>query len=253
MNHHHTSSDHSGHPKRRRSIKRTLILLGLTWAVLAYLLLPLLWTVYEDEVATPVASPRITTTGDHHPGDPLNVALVGSRDGLIEIMRHAGWTEATALGLRADVDIIADSILSRPDPTAPVSNLYLYGRREDIAFEQPSGDNPRHRHHVRFWQAPSGDLGEVGPHPVWIGSAVYDARVGFSHTTGAITHVTAPEIDAERDYLFECLQRSELLASQRVIADFHEQKSGTNGGGDLWETDGDLYLGVIHSAPVASD
>jgi hypothetical protein len=35
--------------------------------------------------------------------------------------------------------------------------------------------------------------------PIWVGSAVFDERVGLSRTTGQITHVTAPDVDAERD------------------------------------------------------
>ncbi len=231
--------------KRHQTVLRGLMLLTVVWLVLAYFLLPMLWTVYEDEYAEVAGSPRITTTADHHPGDPLNVAIVGTQEQLIQIMTEAGWTEAASLGLHADIDIVADSILARPDPTAPVSNLYLFGRHEDIAFEQPAGDSPRHRHHVRFWQMPPDKTSKWGDQPIWIGSAVYDSRVGFSHTTGAITHVTAPDIDAERDYLFQCLQQTGQLASQQVVDDFHQQRSGTNGGGDRWETDGNLYWGLI--------
>ncbi len=144
--------------------------------------------------------------------------------------------------MKSDLKIAADTVLSRPDVEAPVSSLYLFGRKEDAAFEQPVGDNPRHRHHVRFWKLdrPSDD-----GRPTWIGSAVYDAHVGLSRTTGQITHVTAPDVDAERDYLFDCLEKSGDLASHDLMAGFHTQLSGKNGGGDPWRTDGDLYVGVI--------
>ena len=194
------------------------------------------------------ASPRITQTSDHHPGDPLNVALIGTREQLDAIMQAAGWFPAKALGLRSDLKIAADTVLSRPDDEAPVSSLYLFGRRQDAAFEQPVGDNPRHRHHVRFWKL---DAKSKDGRPIWIGSAVYDKRVGLSHTTGQITHVTAPDVDAERDYLFECLEKTADLASHDAIDGFHTQFEGRNGGGDPWKTDGALYVGVIKE-PLAS-
>ena len=103
-----------------------------------------------------------------------------------------------------------DSVFKRPDPDAPVSNLYLFGRKEDLAFEQPVGDSPRHRHHVRFWQT---DKADADGRPVWVGSAVFDERVGLSRTTGQITHVTAADVDAERDYLFRALEQTGDLAS----------------------------------------
>ncbi len=222
----------------------THVLIGLlvAWLILAYFVLPMGWKTYAKHHPALDASPRITETSDHHPGDPLNVALIGTRDQLDAIMKASRWYPAAALGIKSDLKIAADTVLSRPDVEAPVSSLYLFGRKEDAAFEQPVGDNPRHRHHVRFWKLDK--LSQDG-RPIWIGSAVYDAHVGLSRTTGQITHVTAPDVDAERDYLFQCLEKSGDLASHDVITGFHTHLAGRNGGGDPWRTDGDLYVGVI--------
>ncbi len=104
------------------------------------------------------------------------------------------------------------------------------------------GDNPRHRHHVRFWQVEKPD--DDG-RPVWIGSATYDERVGLSHTTGEITHHIAANVDAERDHLFHCLEQTGDLASTYQIPHFHHVLEGRNGGGDRWYTDGALWGGRI--------
>jgi hypothetical protein len=224
------------------SIVQGVIVVLLVWLFAAYLLAPAGWKFYAKRHPAIDASPKITQTGDHHPGDPLNVAIIGTRDQLDAIMMAAGWYPAAALGIKSDLKIAADTVLSRPDVDAPVSSLYLFGRREDAAFEQPVGDNPRHRHHVRFWQLeePSDD-----GRPIWIGSAVYDKHVGLSRATGQITHVTAPDVDQERDYLFECLEISGDLESHDIMTGFHTQLSGKNGGGDPWKTDGNLYVGAI--------
>jgi hypothetical protein len=123
-----------------------------------------------------------------------------------------------------------------------VSKLFLFGRKEDLAFEQSVGNNPRKRHHVRFWN--TGRADDNG-RPIWIGSASYDERVGLSHTTGQITHHIAPQVDAERDHLFENLKQTGQLSEQYSVEDFHTQKEGRNGGGDRWITDGKLEVGVI--------
>ncbi len=235
------SDQHHRHHHRHRTT-RVVTSVILFWIIAAYLLIPLAWEFYADRHPTFDDNPRVTLTGDKHPGDPLNVALIGTEAEVQEIMKVAKWYPAAALGLMSDLRIGADTILSRPDDQAPVSNLYLFGRKEDLAFEQPVGDNPRHRHHVRLWR--SGDPGIEGRQQ-WIGAAVYDAKVGLSRTTGQITHVTAPNVDAERDYLFECLARTNQLADQYEVDDFHKTRSGRNGGGDVWETDGKLYVGVI--------
>jgi hypothetical protein len=214
----------------------------LLWLFASYLAIPMAWEYYADHHPAFDDNPRVTITGDKHPGDPLNVALIGTEEQLKEIMKAAEWYPAASLGLESDLRIGADVILSRPDDEAPVSNLYLFGRKEDFAYEHPVGDNPRHRHHVRFWKTATVD--EDG-RPKWIGAAVYDEKVGFSRTTGQITHVTAPKVDAERDYLFKCLESTNELTEHYEVNDFHKERSGRNGGGDLWETDGKLYVGVI--------
>jgi hypothetical protein len=224
------------------SIVQAVIIVLLVWLFAAYLVIPMGWKTYAKHHPALDESPRITQTSDHHPGDPLNVALIGTRDELDAIMKAALWYPAAALGLKSDLKIAADTVLSRPDVEAPVSSLYLFGRKEDAAFEQPVGDNPRHRHHVRFWKL---DQPSQDGRPIWIGSAVYDAHVGISRTTGQITHVTAPDVDTERDYLFQGLEKTGDLASREVISGFHTRREGRNGGGDPWHTDGDLYLGVI--------
>jgi hypothetical protein len=144
--------------------------------------------------------------------------------------------------LRSDIRIAEGTVLSRPDVDAPVSSLYLFDRKQDLAFEQPVGDNPRQRHHVRFWKTGKTD---TDARPVWIGSASYDERVGLSHTTGQITHHIAPDVDAERDHLMESLKQTGELSEQYAVDGFHKQREGRNGGGDRWVTDGRLSVGLI--------
>jgi hypothetical protein len=228
---------------RRKWITQYVFGLLLLWIIAAYLFIPMVWKSYAKHRPSFDDNPRITRTSDGHPGDPLNVALIGTESQLESIMKAAQWYPAAALGLESDLKIAADTVLSLPDDEAPVSSLYLFGRKEDLAFEQPVGDNPRHRHHARFWKTDT--VGEDG-RPEWIGSAVYDERVGLSRTTGQITHVTAADVDAERDYLFECLEKTGDLSDHYVEVGFHKQLEGRNGGGDPWHTDGRLFVGVIN-------
>jgi hypothetical protein len=208
----------------------------------AYLIVPAGWKRYARRHPSLADAPRITRTGAGIPGDPLNVALIGTETEVKKIMLAAQWHPADPLTFRSCLRIAEASVLKRPYRDAPVSNLFLFGRKQDLAFEQPVGKDPRQRHHARFWR--SEDVDEDG-RPVWVGSAVYDRRVGLSKTTGQITHVTAADVDAERDYLFQCLEQTGDLAERYVVDGFHEVRSGKNGGGDPWHTDGNLYVGVI--------
>ncbi|HEY1377098.1 MAG TPA: LssY C-terminal domain-containing protein [Gemmataceae bacterium] len=233
-------------PPPRRDRQRRFVYLAagvlVTYLAAAYVVAPLAWERYAHRHPALDDVPGITHAADGIPGDPVNVALVGTKAEMVRIMLAAKWAPADPLSLKSSLEIAADAVFKRPDPDAPVSNLYLFGRKEDIAFEQQVDDNPRQRHHVRFWQT---DKADPDGRPVWVGSAVFDERVGLSRTTGQVTHVTAPDVDAERDYLFRCLERTGDLTETFVVKDFHKVRSGKNGGGDPWTTDGDLWEGVI--------
>jgi hypothetical protein len=237
---------------QRRLWRRVAIPVGcllVLYLLAAYVLVPLGWMRYTHRHPAFDNVPDITHTADGIPGDPLNVALIGTEAEVKAIMAAAKWYVADPLGLRSDAGIIADTLLKRPDERAPVSNLYLWGRKEDLAFEQPVDGNPRQRHHVRFWRAATA---APDGRPEWLGAAVYDERVGLSRTTGQVTHVTAPAIDVERDYLFKCLGTTGDLAESYFVDDFHPQRKGRNGGGDPWYTDGRLLVGIIASGVPAN-
>ncbi len=175
------------------------------------------------------------------PGDPVNLALVGSEEDVIHAMTKAGWVPADPMTFDSSVRIAVDSVFRRPDESAPVSNLYLFGRKQDLAFEQPIGDSPRRRHHVRFWRS---DRME-NDRPVWFGAATLDERVGLSHTTGQVTHHIGPEVDAERDKIFDDLKKADQVQKVDWVDGFHHELEGRNGGGDPWRTDGRLAVVTV--------
>jgi hypothetical protein len=220
--------------------------LVLVWLVMAYVIMPAAWRRYTRRHPAFADLPGITHTGNGMPGDPLNVALIGTEEEVMKIMVAAKWYPADPLTLRSCLKIAAASVLKRPYDAAPVSNLYLFGREEDLAFEQPVGNDPRKRHHVRFWLSPR--VAEDG-RPIWVGSAVYDERVGMSLTTGQITHKTAADVDTERDYLFQDLERTGDLVDKFILQGYHKVLEGRNGGGHPWHTDGDAHVGVIKPVP----
>lgn len=195
----------------------------------------------EGHPAIPRA-PRHTVTAAGHVGDAVNVAFVGSEDELHRMFAAAGWYAADPITLESSLRIAADVVLRKPYPHAPVSDLYLWGRRHDVAFEQPVGDSPKQRHHVRLWR--SAEVDRNGE-PMWLGAATFDERVEISRTTGGITHGIAPEIDRERNKLVADSARAGTLDGYYWVDGFHTIRRGRNGGGDPYVTDGRLAVGVI--------
>jgi len=234
-------------PQYRRKLAHCgWVALGIviTWVLVAYLVLPRIdvWNARRHPDLAAVG--QLTQTGTRMPGDPLNISLVGSEEEVIRALLAAAWRPANALSFQSSVRIAVDTVLAKPDPNAPMSNLYLFGRKEDLAFEKPIGHSPRERHHVRLWRSAQMDDGR----PVWMGGATHDIGVELSHTTAEVTHRIASDVDAERDLLLADLTKANQVLGTRWIAGFHTLLHGRNGGGDPWRTDG--RLPVVTLTPV---
>lgn len=208
----------------------------LSWIAISYFALPYWWSRHESRHPALRSPQTVTVTVSGIPGDPLNLLIIGSKSRLTEAMVAAGWTAATAVTLGSSLEIAESSVLHRSYPNAPVSDLFLFGRREDMAFEKPVGADPRQRHHVRFWMAPEVDSSGRN---AWWGAATYDKDIGFSHTTGQITHHISADIDGERDGIVSDLLRVGAINTSKTESGF-QALAGKNGGGDAWQTDGNL-------------
>ena len=181
----------------------------------------------------------VTRTAQGIPGDPINVGLVGDDKDVLCAMQAAGWYPADPVTLRSSIEIAGSVLLDRPYRDAPVSNLYYLGRREDLAFEKPDGNSADHRHHVRFWKVL--DEGEE-KRPVWLGAVTFDRSVGVSHYTGAITHHIDADIDAERKLLTADLEAAGMVDAKYQVTGIGPTMAGRNGGGDLYYTDGEVWI-----------
>ncbi len=230
--------------KRHRFLQTISLVVGgvlLLYLGISYLLAPLWWERYANRHPAWEDVPRVTHTGDKHPGDPINVAIVGSELDLKRVLLAAGWFPADPVTLKSSLEIAEATVLDRKYNDAPVSSLFMFGRKQDFAFEKPVGDNPRKRHHVRFWKndalSPDGRI-------VWVGSVTYDERVGLSYTTGQVTHHIDANVDAERNQLIDDLKQTGDIADVIIVPGFHTELEGRNGGGDRWYTDGNLSVAL---------
>jgi hypothetical protein len=227
----------------RRSGLGALAAIGAAYLLIAYLVLPLLWREHEAGHHPALdTAPTVTLNADGIPGDPINVALVGSRSELVAAILAAGWHPADPITLRTSLEIAESVLLDRPDPDAPVSSLYLFGRRQDLAFERDMGVSAARRHHVRWWQAAQPD---ADGRPLWLGDATFDADAGLSRLTGQITHHIAPDIDAERDALIAGLAQAGQLDGEYRWPGVGPTRDGRNAEGDRYETDGFMLVGVL--------
>ena len=170
--------------------------------------------------------PSYTITGDGLPGDPVNVALVGTLQQLRSAFAISGWSEADRLGLASSWDMVRAFVLNSPYPTAPFSTLYLFGRGQDIGFQKAIDDSPRKRHHIRFWalspsraQTAWGDAGfwQNSDRPpdnervLWVGAGTRDTGLSFTRLSFQITHATDSDTNAERDHIIAELTKNRTI------------------------------------------
>ena len=203
------------------------VALGLTYAIAAYVILPRfvrmgLAILQRKQV------PRYTLTGDGLPGDPVNLALIGTFQQLRSAFATAGWSEADRLGVATSWRMVRAFVLNSPYPTAPFSTLYLFGRGQDIGFQKAIDDSPRKRHHVRFWALSlaraEGTVGTasfwldtdrppVDARVLWVGAGTRDTGFSLTRLTFQVTHATDTDTNLERDYIVA------ELTNNRVIVD----------------------------------
>lgn len=206
-----------------------VIALAVTYGLAAYVILPRairLGLMIQQRGRVP----SYTTTADGLPGDPVNLALIGTMPELRRAFETIGWSAADPLGLTSSWRMVGAFVLNRPYPRAPFSTLYLFGRGQDVGFQQPIGDSPRRRNHVRFWGLPLERAEQTIDTPlfwldalrpadderaVWLGAGTKD--IGFSLTwlSFQITHATDVDTNKERDFIVEQLQHRGVIANVR--------------------------------------
>ena len=194
------------------------------------------------------AHPLTNFTRDGLPSDPLNVKIRATAGQLALAFLAAGWYRADEIDFITSLRIIIDSIFKRKYPTAPMSNLYLYGRRQDYAFERP-GSSVRERDHVRFWD--TGQRGRDG-RTIWIGGATRDCAVELSHTNFLPTHKIAPDVDDERAVVVRDLTGTGWVIEEEWEPGFGKPTEATNGGGDPYHTDGEVAALELANVAVLS-
>ena len=127
-----------------------ILAVAITYGVAAYVILPRAIRM-GLKILKSQRVPSYTITGDGLPGDPVNVALVGTLQQLRSAFAALGWSEADRLSLASSWGMVRAFVLNSPYPTAPFSTLYLFGRGQDIGFQKAIDNSPRKRHHIRFW------------------------------------------------------------------------------------------------------
>lgn len=180
--------------------------------------------------------PRFTRTGRGRSGDPVNVVIAGTERQVIEGFDQAGWLPADPVTLWNALRMLKAGVTRGQYPTSPMSDLVLYGRTQDLAYQK----NPKSiiaRDHLRVWRSPVRDpLGR----PYWIVAATKDVAVYWNKTHS--THRIDPDVDAERQLVVDDWVATGRVARQASYLATEPGYRGSNGEGDPFFTDGRVIV-----------
>jgi hypothetical protein len=200
------------------------VALLLTYYLSAYIILPrLFWVV--SLIIRKGRIPRFTSAFDGFYVDPVNIILTGTKEQLEKAFKKIDWQKADKLNIRSAQKMLRKFLVNKPYPEAPFSSLYLFGRRQDIGFQQSIGNSPRKRHHIRFWAINTDK--EIDPMDLkfwtkkqkirndkglmWVGSASEDIGFAFARLTYQLSHKVSPKVDKERKYILDLLKKSKAI------------------------------------------
>jgi len=142
-------------------------------------------------------------------GDPLNLVLVGSKNDILAALTRRNWHSTEIMWSKAIWRTFKSFLEGERYRYSPVSPLYVYERRQDIAWQKARG-TINERNHMRFWLSPIRFRGKK----VFVGQISRDIGVKFTLKSPTIsTHVIDPDVDEARRYFIEDLAYSQALAS----------------------------------------
>ena len=178
---------------------------------------------------------RYTETLTGRRQEPISfVILAKNEKDFLTIFDSASWKLAAIINLNNTYKIAQATLFKKSYDTAPMTPSFWNAKTNDYGFEKVSAiDNARQRHHARFWKT---TYQTADGYNIYVGTASFDEGIKWG-----ITHKISPDIDTEREQLFNDLQSTgivEASSKEKTI----EPILGTNFTGDQFFTDGNLYL-----------
>jgi hypothetical protein len=176
-----------------------------------------------------------TDKNGKHQGDPLNLVIIGEPEDLFYAFIRSGWDETEIVTAASGLKTAMSFITGGKYRYSPISSLYLFERRQDIAMQRIR-DNIHERNHFRIWLSPITFQGN----PVWVGQISRDIGVRLTWKTIA-THKIDPDVDETREFLLENLAYNQVLedfAYVRGVGSATLDQPRQNLTGDPYYTDG---------------
>jgi len=192
----------------------------------------------------------VTNADGSRTGDPLNFVIVGDAEAVWPAFLRSGWDPTAAMGTSSALKTGIFGIFGGAYRYAPISNLYVYGRAQDVALQKVRS-NIHYRNHLRLWLAPVTYKGL----PVLMGQISRDIGSRFTSKSPTLTtHRIDPNVDDTRATLvqdFIYAQALKAYATGSGVGFVSPEEPRGNLTGDPWFTDGNRAVMVLTDEPTS--
>jgi len=191
----------------------------------------------------------VTNKDGSKTGDPLNLVIIGTAEAVWPAFLSQGWGPTAAMTTGSALKTGIFGIFGGKYQYAPISELYVYGRSQDIALQKVR-NNIHYRNHLRLWEAPVRYKGRS----VLIGQISRD--IGSRLTTKSstlTTHRIDPDVDETRASLiqdFLWAQALEVFGFAGGVGEISLENPRGNLTGDIFFTDGRRVVMLLSEDPV---
>ena len=190
--------------------------------------------------------PAVDTGTNGKPGSPLILVFIGSKAQIRRALKQTRWTDVPRNKTLSLFEGLGQFVTgARITKTLPFTTFFVEGRKQDANWAQVVHAITQ-RHHFRLWRlkasAPDG-------RQMWWGSGDFDSGIRWKGIHS--THMTSPDISAERDYIARTLMTAPGLARMGLIALPQIPLAGVNQQNDPYFTDGRAL--VVEFEPAADD
>jgi hypothetical protein len=156
----------------------------------------------------------VTNESGSKAADPLNLVIIGGIEDAFPALIRRGWSPSETTWSGSVMQMISSALARERYPYAPISNLYLYGRPQDLAL-QKARDNIHQRNHLRLWRSPMRYRGKQ----VWVGQISRDIGSRLTiHSPTLTTHKIDPDVDGAALALAEDVVYSQGLQKLAFVA-----------------------------------
>jgi hypothetical protein len=186
--------------------------------------------------------PRRVSDQQGHPGDMVNILILGTEDQVVAVFKAAGWVRVDSSVQEAALAGLVDSLEKKDYLTMPMSKLYLFDREQDYGFAHAEPVRVvMSRNHLRVWKSPY----TAGGQTLWCVAATHDIGLERDQRNNSITHKIDPAIDGEREFVNNTLSSTGLVVTRDHVTPSKPLAEAKTATGGEFHSDGRILVLVL--------